>query len=317
MGKKIFLFLSLTVLFIGLVAPTLALEKVKLGTSVKMHPPYYLPALAAEEKGFWRDNGLEMEWVPFAGGTPHMHAVAAGATDINMAASDLPMLSGERGLPVVMVAEFIGSEPFFIWVKADSPYRQVRDLKAARIGVTTMGGLAHIYARIIVAALGVEKDVRFVGAGGIPQQVAGIRVGAFEATSLPLATIVDLKWGGIVREIASTADHLPKPWFERVIVIRKDFGRSKPDLVKRGIKATLQSIDFIRKNPRWAIDKMKSFGGLSEGGAKLVYDNLSFTTTGRLDRKAVENVRRVYLEYGIITEKAPAVDDLFTNEYLS
>ena len=317
MGRKMFLFLSLTVLIIGLVAPTLALEKVKLGSSVKMHPPYYLPVLAAEEKGLWRDNGLEVEWVPFAGGTPFARAIAAGSINIGTSTISTPMTGAERGLPVVMVAELGASEPFLIWVKADSPYRNVRDLKGAKIGVTVLGGTVHIYSRIIVAAHGVEKEVRFVGAGGISQQMAGLKAGGFEATLLPLASIVDLKLAGQVRDISSTVDYLPKPWLERAILIRKDFGKSKPDLVRKVIKATLQSHDFLQKNPRWAIDKIKSFGGLSEEAAKLIYDDLNLSTTGRLERKAVENVRRVFMEYGILTEKAPAVDDLFTNEYVS
>ena len=62
---------------------------------------------------------------------------------------------------------------------------------------------------------------------------------------------------------------------------------------------------------------MKSFQGVSEEAAKVLYGDTTFTTTGKIDRKAVENARKVYVQYGVLTEKAPAVDDFFTNEYLS
>lgn len=329
MDRKSFFFLMLVILFFVLVSPTFlpilpmfgreqasALEKVKLGGSVKMAPEYYLPALTAEERGFWKENGLEVEWVPFAGGAPQMRAVAAGALKLGMATSAATMTAAGGGLPVLMASELISSQAFNIWVRADSPYQHPRDLKGARVGVTALGAITHAFGRIILAAHGIEKDVRFVGAGGVRENVAGIRAGAFEAMITSFGTVVDLKIGGILREIATAGDYLPKPWFEQVVFAQKEFAQGKPDVVKKMLKATLQSLDFLRKNPRWAMDKIKSFQGLSEEAAKLVFDDTKFTITGKLDRKAVENMRRLFIEYGIITEKAPAVDELFTNEYL-
>lgn len=316
MARKLVLFLFLLAIFFGLVSLTFALEKVKLGSSVKVAVVFYLPILTAEEQGFWKENGLEVEWVPFGGGPPHMHALAAGAINIGLVANDLPMMAAERGLPVIMVADLV-KQPRLLWVRTNSPYRHPRDLKGARVGVSALGGAEHSYGRIILAAHGLEKDVRFVGSGGIPQTMAGMKVGVFDAMVLAVGTVVGLKVEGIIREIASSDDHLPKPWVEHAVLARKDFARTKPELVRKILKATIQATDFVRKNPGWATNKIKGFQGISEEAAKIVYDNVQFTATGKLERKAVENVRRVLIEYGILTEKTPPVDDLFTNEYLS
>lgn len=316
MIRRLLFFVFLTASFIGLGSSIFALEKVKLGSSVKVVPHYYLPPLAAEEKGFWQQNGLEVEWIPFTNAPAQMRAMAAGELNIGESGIDGPPTAAARGLPVIIVSELASTPAPGIWVIADSPYRHVRDLEGARVGVSALGGYLHTLARIIVSAHGVEKKVRFVGSGGIRESQAALRAGALDAVVTNLTVVAPLKLEGKVREVASVGDYLPKPWVDQVVFARKDFARGKPDVLRKTLKAMLQSFAFIRENPRWAVDKMKSFTGLSEEAAKLIYEALHFSVTGKLDRNAMENVRTTFIKYGILTEKAPAVDDLFTTDYL-
>lgn len=316
MKRNFFFSLLLIALLVGPPSTVFPLEKVKLGTAIKVDLLLYLPVLTGEEKGFWKENGLDVEWVPFAGTAPQMRAVAAGAINIGLSPIDGPLAAAEKGLPVMIVAEEVPSAPFSLVVRADSPYRHPRDLNGARIGVTTLGATTHAFGRIMLRAHGLEKDVRFVGAGGSPAMVAGLKAGAFDAIVSSLRTVVPMKVRGMVLLIASAGDYLPRPWVDFVTFARKDFIRSKPDVVRRLLKALLQSTHFIRENPRWALDKIKGFQDYSEEEARLAYSDLHFTISGRLDRKAIENVRKVFIDYGVISENTPPVDELFTNDYL-
>jgi len=68
MGRKILLSFCLLFAILGLVLPRpWAADKLRFATTVKTHPILVMPVLAAEEKGFWKQNGLEAEWVPFEG----------------------------------------------------------------------------------------------------------------------------------------------------------------------------------------------------------------------------------------------------------
>src|SRR3972149_4935432 len=113
MATRLF-FLFLAGLYLGLASPGLALDKVKLGTSVKVFPIFYLPPLTAEERGFWKANGLDVEWVPFIGGAPHTQAIAAGAISIGLVSADLPFIGGGRGLPRNIVAGVGSRLPFLL-----------------------------------------------------------------------------------------------------------------------------------------------------------------------------------------------------------
>lgn len=61
-----------------------AAEKIKFSTPLKTVPHYALPMLAAEEKGIWKQEGLEGEWIPFCSGGSAHRAFAAGAIQIGI-----------------------------------------------------------------------------------------------------------------------------------------------------------------------------------------------------------------------------------------
>jgi ABC-type nitrate/sulfonate/bicarbonate transport system substrate-binding protein len=56
-----------------------AAEKVKIGTALSTHAVFVMPMLAAAEKGFWKQQGLDAEWLPFRGGAAMAQAAAGKA----------------------------------------------------------------------------------------------------------------------------------------------------------------------------------------------------------------------------------------------
>src|SRR3972149_46982 len=121
MSRKVVPFLLLAFFLALFPASSFSLEKLKLGTAVKVFPPYYLPILIAEEKGIWKQNDLEVEWTPFGGGALMVRAMAAGAINVGLNPSITHVESVGKGVPLVAVAEFYaGKTENFVWVKTDS-----------------------------------------------------------------------------------------------------------------------------------------------------------------------------------------------------
>lgn len=80
----------------------------------------------------------------------------------------------------------------------------------------------------------------------------------------------------------------------------------------------MQGVEFTLKNSPWAIEKMKELSGFPVESARLVVERLpgQFTRDGRINRKAVENLRDFLMEYEIIPRDKPlAVEELFTSEF--
>lgn len=320
MIKKVTIGLVGLLLFATLANPVLALEKLKFATPIRESPIYYLPMFAANEQGFARERGFEFEWVPMRGGGLVAQAFAARALSLgfNMGPSVIEVIAA--AVPMVAVGELTYKSNFIFWVLPDSRFLKPQDLEGAKIGLTAFGGVSHAFGRLAVRALGLEKKVKFVGAGGIPQQIAALKVGSVDTIIQPISILINAKLKGEVREFMSTLDYLPKEWLDNVIVAEKDFIAKRPETVRTVVKVILQSLDFIRKNPSWAIEKMKPINGYSDEAARVIYEESldRFTKDGKINKKAVENVINFMIEYGLITkEKAPAIEQFYWEGFSS
>jgi NitT/TauT family transport system substrate-binding protein len=198
---------------------------------------YYLPLTVAEQRGYFKDEGLEVEIVDFAGGARALQAVVGGSADvvsgafehnINMQAKGQPMrafvLQGRA--PQIVLA---------VSTKTMPNYKSVADLKGKKIGVTAPGSSTNIMANYILAKNGLKPaDVSFVGVGASQGAVAALRAGQIDAISNldPVMTI--LARGNDIKIISDTRD---------VAEADQVFGGPMP-------AATLYApVAFIDKNP--------------------------------------------------------------------
>lgn len=320
MCKKILLPAHVTFLTLACFSAAWSLEKLKFATSVRESPVYYLPVLVAEEKGFWGQNGLEGEWVPFGGGPSMYRAVSAGAVSIGFASLSSQLQAVAAGVPVILISDLYSPDDFPVWVSGQSRIKEAKELKRAKVGVSRLGSVEQIYAMIMAKALGFQKDeLKFVGTGGISQSLAGLKAGAIDAVVLPINVMVNLKISGEVREVASPASYLPKDWVGFSIFAMRDMVKNRPATVKSAIRTISMAVSFIKRNPEWSLEKMKSFSGFSGEAAKLLYEDLllRYTDAGKINRKAVENVRDLLVEYGIVVkEKLPPLAELYTDQFV-
>lgn len=309
------LWLTLSLVLINGNARAVAAEKIKIALAQKVSPHYSLPASAAEEKGFWKENGLEVELVPFDGGGPTYRALASGRIDMVLGSSSAFFQAVAGGVPVMIVSDLYWPGDFFIYVNEKSKIKESKDLKGAKIGVSVFGGVLHAYARVVVTKLGLEKDTKIVATGGSRQAVAALRTGAVDAICLSIYQLINLKLQGEVRELVSLADYLPTEWSEHVVSAHKEFARRNPETLKRAVKVIIQSTDFIRNNPRWTMDQLKETQGYSEEAAKIIYEQYSrrsFTEDGKIRKKGLENVKNFLIEFGIIPkEKVPPASEMY------
>lgn len=306
--------LILTLTFSDL--PGLSAEKLKVGSATKSSPWYYLPILAGQDAGFWKENGIEAEWVPFRSGSEMYRAVAAGAINIGFTSATAQLQAQARGVPSKIIVQVRSRDDFFIYVLSQSPRKEPKDLKGARIGVSRFGGSEHAFGRSLANVLGLEGKVRFVSTGGIVESIASLKTATIDALILTPAQMLSLIVSGQVRTLVSIADYHPKEWTSTVVFARKDFIEASRDTVRRAARAIVAGLNYTDKNPAWAMAKMKGEGGYDDAGAKIMFDTLQLVADGKINRKGLENVRNFLLEYGILPrDKAPSLEEAYTAEF--
>jgi ABC-type nitrate/sulfonate/bicarbonate transport system substrate-binding protein len=165
--------------------------------------------------------------------------------------------------------------------------------------------------------LGIQQEIRFVGTGGIRQDIAALRARATDASVMGLGIMLRVKLAGEIRELVNVSDYLPKNWLDHVIYAHSDFARKQPGQLKSAVRAILEASAFIKKNPRWAKDKMRAMSGYTQGQAEFMFKNLGLTSDGAVRNETVEKIRAFAIEYDLITkEKTPPVAKFFTTRFL-
>jgi NitT/TauT family transport system substrate-binding protein len=236
--RRAVLIAAAATVFVPALVSAQALEKKKVTIAVGgKNLLYYLPLTVAEQKGFFKDEGLDVEIVDFAGGARALQAVVGGSADvvsgafehnINMQAKGQPMrafvLQGRA--PQIVLA---------VSTKTMPNYKAVADLKGKKIGVTAPGSSTNIMANFVLAKNGLKPaDVSFVGVGASQGAVAALRSGQIDAISNldPVMTI--LARSNDIKIVSDTRD---------VAEADKVFGGPMP-------AATLYApVAFIDKNP--------------------------------------------------------------------
>lgn len=310
MKKTVLLVATVSLFSLFGAASSFSADKLKVATPVKVVSVYYLPLLAAQEKGLWAQNGLDGEWIPFSALAPMHQGMVTGSVDVGLSTAMAEIQGASAGVPTVIVADLLPHDTFAIWVRGDSPLKVPQNLKGTRVGVSRFGGPEHGYGRLVVKKLAIEKDVKFVGTGGIPESLAGLKTGSIEGVVLTDDVMARLKVEGQARPLTYLKDYRPKEWASFLVFAHKDFLRKNPDTVKRAVKAILQAAEFVKKDEKWTIEKMKSFQGVPPEAAKFIFDQvLDFSKDGRMSKKGLENVIGFLVEFGIVAkEKAPAVN---------
>jgi NitT/TauT family transport system substrate-binding protein len=202
--------------FIGaaaaLAAPALlraqSLEKPKVTIAVGgKNLLYYLPLTIAEQLGYFKQEGLDLTIVDFAGGARALQAVVGGSADVVSGAFEHTVNMQFKGQPMrAFVLQ--GRAPMIVLgvnPKTMPNYKTVADLKGKKVGVTAPGSSTNVMVNFILAKAGLKpSDVSIVGVGAGNGAVAAMRSGQIDAISNLDPVITLLARSGDLKIVADT-----------------------------------------------------------------------------------------------------------------
>jgi NitT/TauT family transport system substrate-binding protein len=311
-ARLLFKFLGLLVAVVILAPVSLpGAEKIRFGTSFR-GPHYDLPMLAAQEKGFWKQEGITVEWLSLGGGGPLHRATAAGKIDLGMdgAASALQAIGSK--VPMVIVSDMDLPIEWYMWVKADGPIKQASDLKGRIVGTNRFGSSSHAFTIIFLRNLGLEKDARIVAIGGLRARIAALKTGAMHGFLDGGLGVASLKAQGEIRDVGTLKRFLPRKWSDQTVYAHRQFLQANNEQVRKAVRAILRAAAFVRDNRAWTIEKLQSFSKFSPEAAQVVYPQLSFGPSGRVNPESLKNVRKFLIDFGIVSSaKIPPVSQLY------
>jgi NitT/TauT family transport system substrate-binding protein len=184
------------------------LEKTKIAIAVGGKAAfYYLPLTVAEQLGYFRAEGLDVEISDFAGGSRALQAVVGGSADVVSGAYEHTINLQSKG-QIFQAFVLQGRAPQIsmgISTKTMPQYKTVADLKGKKIGVSAPGSSTNMVANLILSRAGLKaSDVSFIGVGTAAGALTAFRSGQIDAMSNtdPVMTMLEQK--GEIRIIADT-----------------------------------------------------------------------------------------------------------------
>jgi NitT/TauT family transport system substrate-binding protein len=194
--------------FVHAQSPTPALEKPKLTLAVGgKNLLYYLPLTIAEQRGYFKAEGLDVSIVDFAGGARALQALVGGSADVVSGAFEHTVnmqAKGQRLRAFVLQGRapqiVLGVNP-----KTMAGYKSVADLKGKKIGVTAPGSSTNVMVNFILAKAGLKpSDVSIIGVGAAQGAAAAMRAGQIDALSNLDPVITLLQRSGDLKVVSDT-----------------------------------------------------------------------------------------------------------------
>lgn len=124
--------------------------------------PDHAPLIVAKEKGYFKEQGLDVTFIAPANPNDPPKIVAAGKADIAVSYQHQHQMHVDQGLPLVRIATLVATPLNSLVVLADSDIKSIADLKGRTIGYS-VGGFETILLQVMLAKADLQLlDVRLV-----------------------------------------------------------------------------------------------------------------------------------------------------------
>jgi NitT/TauT family transport system substrate-binding protein len=216
-------------------------EKSRIGIAVGGKATfYYLPLTIAEQLGYFRAEGLEVDITDFPGGARALQAVVGGSADVVSGAFEhtINLQSKNQFYQAFVLQGRAPGIAIGVSTKTMPGYKFVGDLKGKKIGVTAPGSSTNMVSNLVLSRVGLKaEDVNYIGVGTAAGALTAMRSGQIDAISNidPVMTMLEQK--GDIRLITDT---------RTLKGTQEVFGGPMP------AGCLYAPVDFLQKNPNTA-----------------------------------------------------------------
>ena len=119
--------------------------------------PDHAPLFVAYEQGYFRDRGLEVEFIAPSNPNDPPKLVAAGKADLAVSYQHQHQMQVDQGLPLVRVATLVATPLNSLVVLADGDIRNIGDLKGKTIGYS-VGGFETVLLKVMLEKASLTLD---------------------------------------------------------------------------------------------------------------------------------------------------------------
>jgi NitT/TauT family transport system substrate-binding protein len=262
---------------------------------------YYLALTIAEQLGYFKDEGLDVEINDFAGGSKSVQALIGGSADVVAGAYEhtirMQML-GQQVQAFALIGRGMQLAVGVVKRHADK-VKSAKDVEGMKFGVSAPGSSTHMLLNYWIAKAGLKpSDVSVIGVGAGASVIAAVASGEIDgvAQSDPVLTMLERK--DVIKIVVDTRttkgnlDTFGGPMPAATLNTKTDFIQRNPGTVQALANAIVRADQWLQH-------------AAAEEVAKVVPESYLLGDRA-LYVAALNNVREVLSPDGLMPEDGPA-----------
>lgn len=271
--------------------PAAKSEKVRVHVTSKS--AIYYPFYFGKAKGFYKDEGLDLDIIIAKGGlvVPILTSGEAEYSSIHASSFN----AGLKGAPVRYLMNYANGT----WHVIGAPgVNMIADLKGKSVAVTYLGSMGHYVTKAALSKLGLDtdKEVTFVSVPSGMDQFMAVKSKTVGAAALLSPFDLQAQKEGM-KELVNTVKVVDIPSAGLAATIQRV--KENPNQVKSMMRAMLKALAYVKDNPKETMDYFSKEFEVDAETAKATYDEQVNTMV--LDGGTSEAGLQALLDFGKVS----------------
>ncbi len=207
--------------------------------------------VVAQERGFYKAEGLDVEVIRGYGAADAVKRIAAGTITVGTGDTGALVISRSQGIKVKAVGMVYGKAPYVLWIRKDVGVKTPKDLEGKTIG-SAAGSVVRLLFPAFAKLAGVDASKVNWATIDAPSHFPMLfskKVDAVIDYIVGLPTVTKRgKEAGVEIQPMLYADY-GLNIYSNAVMVREDMLQDKPDVVRKLLKATYHGFDYALKNP--------------------------------------------------------------------
>ena len=241
----------------------------------------------AKERGFFRDEGLDVDIVQIRGNVAVAAALSGQVQATNGVGTVIRALERSE-IPLKVLTVSLKRNLF--WLVARKEITSISQLKGKILGTTTFGGSQHTAATRLIRKGGVDpdKDLTVVVGGDVPAQLQSLISGVIDVAALSPPTVILARDKFHMNILGSAMEDLSN--LQNGTAVTEKFLRENRDLLKRILRARAKANRYFWDNERGTSEVLAKFQNVDIAVARESYRlaKPAFTADGIPSPKEIE-----------------------------
>ena len=288
------------------------------------HSIFYAPQYVAIEKGYFKDEGLDLTLITGFGADKTMTAVISGEADIGFMGAEASIYAYQEGAtdPVVNFAQLTQRAGNFLVAREEMPDFKWEDLKGRKVLGGRKGGMPEMVFEYILKQNGLDpqKDLSIdqsIDFGSTAAAFTGDTSADFTVEFEPSATALEKEGAGyVVASLGVDSGYVPYTSYSA----KTSYMEKNPEIIQKFTNALQKGMEYVQSHtpeeiaeviaPQFAETDVDTVTAI----VKRYYDQDTWKSNLIFEKESFELLEDILEDSGELSERV-SYEDLVTTKY--